>query len=101
MELFLRFETSSCRAGPPVVRDSCGGIDIGFQFAFSAIATHASFQVTNQRTKQATYSQPSRNEKQKKKKERKRKKRKREVKKKKKTIGTKLKNWDDTGSINI
>lgn len=71
MELFLRFETSSCRAGPPVVRDSCGGIDIGFQFAFSAIATHASFQVTNQRTKQATYPQPSRNEKQKKKKKRK------------------------------
>lgn len=58
MELFLRFETSSCRAGPPVVRDSCGGIDIGFQFAFSAIATHASFQVTNQRTKQATYPRP-------------------------------------------
>lgn len=61
---------------------------------------HHSKLQTNEPSKQPTLSLPGMKSK-KKKKERKRKKRKREVKKKKKTIGTKLKNWDDTGSINI
>lgn len=53
MELFLRFETSSCRIGSPIVREWWRG-GYWFSICILPIATHASFQVTNQRTKQAT-----------------------------------------------